>query len=132
MAEALKPAIAPRVMIVVAEFEPVLLVVDALSTIPEGLVPLVKSEPHSVCKSLANVDAVLGKSSLRTLYASFMQLEQVILEGMPELEVVNAFSMTLAMLLMLRVPRMAWMLVSVSVTQFVFESVRQMIFLAVE
>jgi len=77
-------------MIVVAdaEFEPVL-VVAALSTMSDGVDPLVKSAPHSDCKALAAVEAVLGKSPLRTLYASLTQFEQVIFDGM--VEVVNAF-----------------------------------------
>lgn len=41
----------------------------------------VKEAPHSVSNSLVKVDAVLGKSWARTLYASLTQLEQVMLDG---------------------------------------------------
>lgn len=50
-----------------AEFEALLVVEEALSTMFDGAVPLVKSEPHCDCKGLAAADAVLGKSPLRTL-----------------------------------------------------------------
>lgn len=53
------------------------------------------------------------------------------LEGMVVFEVVNAFSMTVPMLSRLKVPKIPWILVRVSVMQFVPESVRQRIFLAV-
>jgi len=112
-----------------AELEPVLVVDDALSTIFDGVDPLVKSEPHSDCKALAAVDAVLGKLAFRTLYACFTQSVQVMLEGMAS-ELVKAFSIAL-MLLTLRVPSMLWMFVRVSVTQFVPESVKQIICLTV-
>jgi len=86
-------------------------VVEALSTIPAGVVPSVKEEPHSEFNPLDNVEAVLGKSVLRTLKASLTQFEQVIFVG--RLVVVNAFSITSPMLLILSVPRILWMLDSV-------------------
>jgi len=94
-----------------AELDPALAVV-ALSTIPEGALPSKNEEPHSDCRGLAAEDAVLGKSPLRTLYASLTQFVQVMLEGI-FVEVVNAFSITSPTLLILRVPRIAWMFVSV-------------------
>jgi len=86
-------------------------VVEALSTIPAGVVPSVKEEPHSEFNPLDNVEAVLGKSVVRTLKASLTQFEQVIFVG--RLVVVNAFSITSPMLLILSVPRILWMLDSV-------------------
>jgi len=112
-----------------AELDPALAVV-ALSTIPEGALPSKKEEPHSDCRGLATEDAVLGKELFKTWYAALTQFVQVMLEGI-FVEVVNAFSMTSPTLLRLRVPRIAWMFVSVCVMQFVPESVKHTICLAV-
>jgi len=48
-------------IIPLAELDPAL-VVEALSTIPEGSVPSVKEEPHSDCRAVAAVAATVGKS----------------------------------------------------------------------
>jgi hypothetical protein len=97
-----EPANAPRATVNVLP-ELLVPVSVALSTIPAGFEPSVKLAPHSEVNSLAKDAAVLGKSPLRTLYASLMQLEQVILEGM--LVVETALAMTVPILLRLSVPR---------------------------
>jgi len=51
--------------------------VDAISTIPEGDVPSVKVLPHWLSKVESAADVILGRPLFMTLYASFMQLEQV-------------------------------------------------------
>jgi len=68
-------------IVAVADAELPALLVAALSTIPVGVVPSVKEEPHSDCRAEAADDAVLGKSPLRTLYACFTQFVQVTLVG---------------------------------------------------
>jgi len=114
-----------------AEFPAPALAVAAVWTIPEGADPSIIEAPHSDCSSLFRLDDALGKSSLKILYASLTQLEHVTLDGM--LVVLAAFTITAPILLMLRVPKTARMLVRVCVMQFVFvpESERQRIFLAV-
>jgi len=102
--------------------------VEALSTIPEGVVPSVNEAPHCDCKPGAVSETMSGISVLSTLYAALMQLVHVRLAGIAERLAPATVEM---ILLRLRGPTTPSRLVRVWVIQLVLESFRHKIFLAV-
>jgi hypothetical protein len=93
----------------------------ALSLIPEGVVPSVKEAPHCDCKAGASLETMLGMFLAIILYAALTQFEQVMFVG----RVLGGLATMERMFVILRGPRTASMLVSVSVMQFVLPSFKQ-------
>jgi hypothetical protein len=124
--DAAKPATSPWESIATEPAAAALTLVEAnaasmaLSLMPEGVVPSVNEAPHSDCKAGAASEAMLGAFLAIIVYAAFIQFEQVMFVGR-----VGGLSTMARMFVIVRGPKMASMLVRVSVMQFVLPSFKQ-------
>lgn len=95
---------------------------DAVSSMPEGICPSVKDEPQVLCTVLVEFETNAGKLESAIVYAALLQLLQATLCGMELLpEIISPT--TVMKLLIVSVPVVFWTPVSSSVTQSSFTEV---------